>query len=90
MKTVRVILMLAAAAAAAFIVTQLVSCETMTVRGSIGYVDPESGAKAGLTLGDEKSGWWIKIPVPAGATVNGAGVVVVEGAVPKVETKSGK
>jgi hypothetical protein len=68
----------------------LPSCETMRVRGTLGYIDPETGAKAGMSITDEGGGWWIKVPLPSKDDGTSGGVMVVEGDIPKVDQKSGK
>lgn len=68
----------------------LPSCETMRVRGTLGYIDPETGAKAGMSITDEGGGWWVKVPLPSKDDGTGGGVMVVEGDIPKVDQKSGK
>ena len=65
-------------------------CETMRISGTLSYVDPDSGAKAGLTVVDNKGGWWVKIPGPKQPDGTPGGVFVLEGDLPKVDTKSGK
>ena len=66
-------------------------CETMTIRGSLAYVDPSTGAKAGMQVTDDGGGWWVRVPVPA-QTEGGTegGVFLIEGPLPAVDRKSGK
>lgn len=70
----------------------LPSCETMRVRGTLGYIDPETGAKAGIQVTDEGGGWWVKVPLPSKDDGTSGGVMIVEGQIPppKVDQKSGK
>lgn len=63
----------------------LVSCETMRISGSIGYVDQESGAKGGLTFTDEGSGWWVRLPAPKDSNIEGN--LIIEG---DIDITSGK
>ena len=66
-------------------ILSLVGCDTMNVTGSIGYVDPGTGAKGGMTFTDDgNAGWWIKVPW---TTDNGSGVAVVEGEIPVTPEK---
>jgi hypothetical protein len=67
-------------------------CETMRVRGTIGYLDPQSGAKAGLEITDAGGGWWIRVPLPTDEQGSGGGVMLVEGNLPaaQVDRASGK
>ena len=66
----------------------IVGCETMNVTGSVGYVDPNTGAKGGMTFRDDgTAGWYVK--VPWSSKDNGSGVAVVEGDIP-IERNSGK
>lgn len=76
-------------AAAAAAVLLACGCETMRVRGSIGYLDPSSGAKAGLEISDTGGGWWVRVPLPQGGTADEAGVLLLEGPI-VVDRKSGK
>lgn len=62
----------------------LTGCESMNVTGSLAYMDPETGAKAGMTVTDNRGGWWVRLPIPAKA---GEGVVVVEGDLPSEAPK---
>ena len=68
----------------------LPSCETMRVRGTLGYIDPETGAKAGISVTDAGGGWWVKVPLPSKDDGTSGGVMVVEGDIPQVDRQSGK
>lgn len=70
----------------------LPACETMRVTGTIGYLDPQSGAKAGLEITDAGGGWWIRVPLPTEEQGSGGGVMLVEGNLPaaQVDRASGK
>lgn len=67
-------------------------CETMRVRGTWGYLDPQTGAKAGLEITDAGGGWWIRVPLPTDEQGSGGGVMLVEGNLPaaQVDRASGK
>ena len=62
----------------------LSGCETMKITGSIGYLDPGTGAKAGLSISDEGGGWWVRVPW---ATDAGDGKLLVEGELPIIPEK---
>ena len=56
----------------------------MRITGSIGYLDPGTGAKAGLSISDEGGGWWVRVPW---ATDAGDGKLLVEGELPVIPAK---
>jgi len=62
----------------------LSGCETMKITGSIGYIDPSSGAKAGMSMSDEGGGWWVRVPW---ATDVGDGRLLIEGEIPVIPEK---
>ena len=71
----KVLLVLACAAP-----LMLSGCETMNVKGSVAYIDSQTGAKAGMQMdSDKKAGWWVKMPWK---TETGEGVAVMEGDIP--------
>jgi predicted small secreted protein len=77
MKYEKLILALVLACAVKF----LASCGTMNVKGSLSYIDSQSGAKAGMTFDqDRNAGWYVKIPFMG--REGGDGVAVVEGEIP--------
>ena len=70
----------------------LPACETMRVTGTLGYLDPQTGAKAGISVTDAGGGWWIKVPLPKSDNTSSGGVMIVEGQIPppQVDQQSGK
>lgn len=69
----------------------LAGCETMAIRGSVGYIDPNTGTKAGMTYepGSHSAGWYVKVPWSGKDKDSASGALVLEGDIP-VEQESGK